>query len=452
MPLSPVDRALAWLDALWVPLSGLTAIAVTVLNIRSVHLFHTIEKYLVFRARILHGFATTDVFPSYPTPPTFPMWGYGWVLLLTTNKAILVGIQMAVAVVATACLFRAIDQAGLLNRWARPLLQLLIVLCTPWYAYHSIEWSQSLATSFLMLSLALLIAVAIGHRTPWRLIALSAACFGLNLNLASDLYLLPLAIAAASVGLARWSRLTPANALAWLAGVGVMLVPWMIYSWRATGTPLVKSTNQGHVLLLGLGQDPQDRFGITFSDGDPTMYRILRDELGDTAARRFYASCSFEADRVLKRAFLGIVTSQPAAYLDLMRIKMRRILTGETGIYSGEFDEGENVGRFGIAQPLRRFVRRYTARAGRLLQVGTTILGLLVIGVAVRRRQAAWAFVLLPIAYVYLSCSVGVLQPQYVASVILLQLLVCAQGVGLLAAGLETASHHRRSPDSPPRP
>ena len=52
------------------------------------------REVLVFRERILHGFATTDVMPSYPTPPTFPMWGYGWVLLLTTNKAVLLTLQM----------------------------------------------------------------------------------------------------------------------------------------------------------------------------------------------------------------------------------------------------------------------------------------------------------------------------------------------------------------------
>jgi hypothetical protein len=431
-------RALAWLDSNWLPLTGLIATSIAILNIRSVHLFHTIEKHLVFKARILHGFTAADVVPSYPTPPTFPMWGYGWVLLLTTNTAALVGIQMAAAVAATWYLFHAIDQADGLSRRARPLLQLLIVVCTPWFAYHSIVWSQSLATSFLMLSLALLIGAAAGHGRPWLIIALSAVCFGLNLNLASDLYLLPLGIATATMAVSRWSHVSAVHALAWLAGVGAMMAPWMIYTWHATGTPLVKSTNQGHVLLIGLGQDPQNRFGVTYSDGDPTMYGILRTELGDTVARRFYASCSFEADPVLKRAFVRMVSSQPAAYLDLLWIKMRRILSGDVGIYPGEFDEGENVGLFGIGQPVRRFVRRYTIRAGRLLQLGTTILAPLVTIVALRRRQIAWTFVLLPIVYLYLSCSVAVVQPQYVASVILLQLLVCAQGIGLLIEGIET--------------
>jgi hypothetical protein len=431
----------SWMDEAWLPLAAVMAAIVGVLNAGAVHLFHTIEKHVVFRERILHGFSTADVVPGYPIPPTFPMWGYGWVLLLTTNTIALVVLQMAVAL-ATAWYFcRVVTRAGMVNRWSRMLLQLLIVLCTPWYAYHSIAWSHSLATSFLVLSLALLIAASSGQGAPGRLIALSAICFGLNLNFASDLYLLPFAMAAAGLLVARCPDLTVAHSLAWLAGIGLMLVPWMIYSWHATGTPLIKSTNQGHVLFIGLGQDPQQRFGITYSDVDPTMYRIVRERAGDAVARRFYGSCSFEADRVLTRAFVQIVRQQPRAYLDLVQIKLVRVVSGGLGTYNGEFDEGANAGRFGIPQPIRQRVARYTARVGRYLQLGTTCLAPLVVVAAVWRRQPAWAFILVPIAYQYLSCSVGVVQPQYVANLILLQVLVCAHGVGLLLSRFDTLRH-----------
>jgi hypothetical protein len=286
----------------------------------------------------------------------------------------------------------------------------------------------------LILSISLLVAVAHGHRASWWLLGLSALCFGLNLNLASDLYLLPIGFAMACWWAAKWSQMTGAHGLFWLAGVGLMLAPWMIYTWHAAGVPLVKSTNQGHVLLIGLGQDPLERFGITYSDGDPAMYRILRDQLGEDFARRFYASCSYEADRVLGLAFLRIVTNQPWAYLDLVGLKLRRILAGETGTYAGEFDERENVGRFGIAAPLRKLVRRYSERSGRMLQLGSTLFAPLVIWAAVRRRHAAWVFILLPIAYQYLSGSLAVLQPQYLSNLILLQLVVCAHGLGMVCS------------------
>jgi hypothetical protein len=121
---------------------------IAILNFHAAHLFHTIEKYLVFKERILRGFDTTDVMPSYPTPPTFPMWGYGWLLLLTTRKALLIGLQMTLALCAVWYFGHVLDKSGLLNRWSRLFLRVLILLCAPWYAYHSIEWSQSLATSF----------------------------------------------------------------------------------------------------------------------------------------------------------------------------------------------------------------------------------------------------------------------------------------------------------------
>jgi hypothetical protein len=212
----------------------------------------------------------------------------------------------------------------------------------------------------------------------------------------------------------------------------------MLYSWRAVGAPLVKSSNQGHVFLIGLGQDPAGRFGITYSDNDPTMYRMIREQLGESFARRPYASCSYEADQVLKPAFLAIVSRQPRDYLELVASKLRDLLLGRVGTYQGEFDEGENVGAFGIGAPVRGFVRRYTRRTGRLLQQGTTLFAPLVAWAAVRRRAWPWALILMPIAYQYISGSIAVLQPQYVSNLILLQLAVIVGGLALALSGIES--------------
>src|SRR5262249_11983949 len=159
----------------------------------------------------------------------------------------------------------------------------------------------------LILSIALLIRA--GRRSPlrWGIFCLSAVCLGLNLNFASDLYLLPAALAITWWACGRFSRASAMQALAWFALAMATLGPWMIYTWRATGAPLMKSTNQGHVLLIGLGQDPQHRFVTTYSDYDPFMYGVIKEKLGDAFARRFYASCSYEADRVLRPAFVDII-------------------------------------------------------------------------------------------------------------------------------------------------
>src|SRR5262249_50201490 len=188
---------------------------VAVLNFYARHEFHTIEKHLVFRERILRGFAVTDVMPSYPIPPTFPMWGYGWVLLLTTNKAALIVIQMAVAAAAAWYLLRVIADTGLLGGPARIMLSVFVVGCTPWYAYHSIDWSQSLATSCLIVSIALLIRAAHTESPRATALALSALCLGLNLNFASDLYLLPIPLAVAYWWCRGASRAAAVQAAAW---------------------------------------------------------------------------------------------------------------------------------------------------------------------------------------------------------------------------------------------
>jgi hypothetical protein len=278
-----LDRRREWIEKACIPLMAVVSVAIALLNFYAPHSFHTIEKYVVFKERIVHGFAITDVVPSYPTPPTFPMWGYGWVLLLTTNKAVLISIQIVVALFSASYFFKTIKRSGLLNSWSITFLHLLILFCTPWYAYNSIDWCQSLATSFLILSLSLLM-VSTQRTASKRLLGLSAICFGLNLNLASDMYLLPVGLTLCHCAYEKFSRRALTQSLHWLAGIALMLVPWMVYTWHATGTPLVKSTNEGHVLFIGLGQDPLHHFGITYDDHDPTMYEIIREQLGEEMA------------------------------------------------------------------------------------------------------------------------------------------------------------------------
>jgi hypothetical protein len=413
---------------------AILSLVITVLNFYAKHGFHTIEKYLVFKERILHGFALNDVVPSYPTPPTFPMWGYGWVLLLTTNKALLITIQTVVALLSASYFFKTIKRLQLLNNWSITFLHLFILFCTPWYAYNSIDWCQSLATSFLIFSLSLFL-IATQKTSKW-LFALSAICFGLNLNLASDMYVLPIGVAVCYCLYEGFSRRAVAQSMRWLAGIAVMLLPWMIYTWHATGRPLVKSTNEGHVLFIGLGQDPQNRFGITYSDQDPRMYKVLREQLGDDFAKHFYASVSYAADGVLQKAFLKIVADQTAAYADLVKYKLTLILTGRIGTYNGEFDEPENVGRFNVPIGPRKYLHIYTLFAGCALQLGTTLFAPFAVWSAIRHRKLAWAIILLPIAYQYLTCALAVTQPQYLANLILLQLLLCSNGMGIVVSRL----------------
>src|SRR5207244_9188619 len=122
--------------------------------------------------------------------------------------------------------------------------------------------------------------------------------------------------------------------------------------------------------------------------------------------------------------------------------RLRSILQSDAdaGTYSGELDEGANVGSFGIGLPARTFIRGVIEQIGHLFQIGTTVFAPLAVWTAIRRHQPAWAFVLLPIAYVYASNSVAVLQARYLSSLILLQVLVCAHGADIALSALGSLS------------
>src|SRR5207237_1169354 len=136
---------------------------------------------------------------------------------------------------------------------------------------------------------------------------------------------------------------------------------------------------------------------ITYSDADPTMYAILANALGAEFARGFYASCSFEADAVLRRAFIDRIRRQPWDYFDLVAFRLRSVLAGATGTYAGEFDEGENLSSFGVPPRLRRLARRFSERSGHVLRLGATVFAPFALWAAIRRREAALAFALVTI-------------------------------------------------------
>ena len=165
---------------------------------------------------------------------------------------------------------RVVDESGLVDEWSRFWLRLFLICCLPWYAYHSIDWSQSLATSFLVLSVSLLIRALRHDRCAWRQL-----CAVRDLPRDQPELCVGLVSAPSRTGGRLLVRAPDSPACRsrtpWHGSPSVIatLMPWMVYSWRATGAPLVKSTNQGHVLLIGLGQDPRHRFATTYSDYDP---------------------------------------------------------------------------------------------------------------------------------------------------------------------------------------
>lgn len=279
-------------------------------NFHARHGFHTIDKHLAFKNIIVKGF--DPVAAGYPTP-TFPMWGYGWLLLITESKVALIVLQYALAIVSIWLLLRYIAEQKILGGLELFLLEFVMIISVPWYAFHSFPYPPSIASSLLILSILFLAKGFFYERAVnWAVVA-SGLFLGTALNFRSDFFLFPVGL----VGIT-WllfpTKKSLKSLLGWIAMVYLALLPWGIYAKHVTGHFLFSSTNGGHVLFIGLGQLPDNRWGITYSDKDPRMFDVVRWEVGEDAAQTNYGTTLYESDVALKREFWRLVAEDPSEY------------------------------------------------------------------------------------------------------------------------------------------
>jgi hypothetical protein len=325
------SAALPLFDRYW-PLAMLALTPLFVwLNYEGQGMQGIVPNYVCHREVILAGF---DPDANDCGTPTFPMWGYGWLLLVTESKLALLAFQNLLAIGALWAFVSALEHAALLRDWPLRLVKLLLVLSIPFYAFNSLRWPYSVAVSLFLVALALLVRPLTGGPASYGRFVLSGALVGLALNFRSDyIGLVPL-IAALAVALGPRPRLRLAGRMgAWLAAVAAALVPWAAYAYHATGHVLLTSTNSGHVLYIGLGQLPGNPWGITASDGDPRMHREVDERFGRPAT----STLVYESDVFLRSRFLELVREHPGAYARKVARNVRTTLTG--GFYTGEFLE-----------------------------------------------------------------------------------------------------------------
>jgi hypothetical protein len=116
----------------------------------------------------------------------------------------------------------------------------------------------------------------------------------------------------------------------WTIVVFSSLIPWLIYTKHVVNNPILTSTNSGHVFYIGLGNLPNNKWGISTSDHDTRMYKELRAEFGSGAN-----SLNFREDEFLKKRFLELVKQEPLEYFK--KIAYTSISTIISGIYVPEF-------------------------------------------------------------------------------------------------------------------
>jgi hypothetical protein len=143
------------------------------------------KYYECFRALIAAGF---DSSAHTCDSNTFPMWGYGWLLLLSESKPVLLFIHCSRSIGSVLFLLTTVRTAFSLTDFQYNVLKWLVVLSLPWYALNSVLWPHSIAVSLLLISLALLIRAHCSATPEFRLWLLSGLSFGIMLNFRSGLH------------------------------------------------------------------------------------------------------------------------------------------------------------------------------------------------------------------------------------------------------------------------
>jgi hypothetical protein len=400
-------------DRYYLLLAGLVALGVSVLNRAALGHAGLIPYFLDLGDVIRAGFDPAAAVRR--GAPTYPMWGYAWLMLLTQNRIILILIQNAVALLATWWLVRTLQALAVLSASQLTALRAALIISVPWYAFHATLWEASLQASLLVMACTFMVRHLRAARAGCCDALAAGTLFGLAANLRADMLLLPVCLAPFMLLAHRFT------ARAWLA-VGVclasaygLLLPWAAYTRAATGQTLFSSTNGGLVAMIGFGADPANPWHITLEDDDPVVRGLVTAELGPTAS-----TVSFQADRLLKEHFLACVREAPATYarrvaravlrqplMGVWPVEFFRLLAAGEG---GGLEEYLGLRRELVGSPVA-FVRAQPGTAALIgLQVGSTLFGRAVILLSFlclpfsvlggfAKRQIWFACFLVPIGY-----------------------------------------------------
>jgi hypothetical protein len=275
------------------------------LNADAVSMQGLYPNYLCFRRAILHGL---DPAANPCQGPTFPIWGYGWLLVITRTKAALLVFQGLAGLAAAWFLLRTLLETGLLGGWGLRLSKLLLLVCIPWYAFHALRWPYSEASTLVVFSVAVLCLVLRRKSRSFGLTAFSGILFGFALNLPFRLH------RAAAGRRARCAHHVPRIPAA------PSEAPWRLArsdpgSTRALDGVLgprnrPRSTHVDECWSRALHQPgpvPKNPRGITASDSDPRMHRELDAHFHHSAT----SSLNYASDQFLRHRFVQLVVSIP---------------------------------------------------------------------------------------------------------------------------------------------
>lgn len=422
----------------------LEAAFVTWLNWEATAMSGLIPYYEEFARIIASGFSPGASPSGFPT---FPMWGYGWLILLLRSKLAILVFQQALAMLAVWGVFREIERGRLLSTDAQTALRFLILASPAWFALHAVLWPNSIAASLLPLSLVLIVTRA-RDDSGLKFVVLSGILFGVLLNFRSDFLLLPFGVALVVSFFDRFRAVTARRLGVWLVSVYVMLIPWATYTRQATGHLLLSSTNGGHVFFIGLGNLPGNTWKIRPDDGDSVMHSALENKFGKPVP----SSLNYESDVFLKEQFLMRVKEHPAEYFRKMAHTGGAMVT--KGSYAGELFDTDSCrpdcqtkfqnGALPVIRELPRLLSVSSSEAVHaMLYLGSELLTRALIflsflmlpfsiWVAFKRRDLFTATVVLTIVYQLLLSMAGYFMSAYSSTILVFFMVNLVVGAGCL--------------------
>ncbi len=294
---------------------------------------------------------------------TFPMWGYGFVLLLFKSKLLIILLQQILTISVILYSEYILKQYKICSKLIFQL-RLFILFSINLFFVQTSLCPDGIGINLLALSVLTLV-LYFKNKKNWTII-LSAIFYGLMLNFRSDFYYFQFILLVILLTLRFFKKieLKYTHLLLWIFTIQVLLIPWGLHTKSITGKYLQVSTNGGHVMFIGLGQLPNNPWGISPHDGDSVMQNVLETKDGHEIA-----SCSYTGDKVLKKKWIQLVTDDPISFFQKCTYNVYKIIRNP--FYAGNIDK-----RFLVPKESEKFRNqiKYYLNNGKILQALQMIL------------------------------------------------------------------------------
>jgi hypothetical protein len=248
---------------------------------------------------------------KYPNS-TFPLWGYGVFHLFGQSIILNLIFQQGFTYINLIILDRFILKYKVFKNIIN--YRLIILMSSTWFLFHTQMWPKSIASNLLLLAIILILKYF--KTKNLKLLIYSGICLGILHNFRSDYLYLSIILTVIILILEDKSMYRRFISSSFIFIQVILLIPWMMFTNMQIGKPIPTSTNSGHVLFIGLGQLPGNKWGITPYDKDPVKTSLLIKRFGDKYKYIDYEAWNgIDEDQYLKEVFFNYVKEDPIEWI-----------------------------------------------------------------------------------------------------------------------------------------